>query len=764
MTSRSSFHKSSKRSNFTCVRKRKTIQLTHMTSEGSAGSPLQEQSLEREQRFQELFQHSPDAIFIENFEGYVLDVNDAACRLHRLEREQLIGKHFTELVPVHDRDNARALFRKMVAGETDRLEGYSWTEPREAVPVEIRARHIRYDQQPALLLSVRDISELKQTEAELQRARNQLREAIEAVSEGFALYDAEDRLVLCNQRYREVYKESAPVLREGCTFEEIVRYGAEHGQYPEALGRVDEWVQTRVKQHQNPTGEIIEQPLPDGRWVRIQEQRTKEGGVVGIRTDITELKQREQALQESEERWRALVENNPEGIAIVVEQQLVYLNPAGCRVFGAGSADELIGRNPLDFLAPEDLEVLLERLKRDPSEALALREYKIVRLDGKTRHVEVFPVPVTHQGQAATQIVLRDVTERKEAQETLVRYRDIIASSSDAIMGTDLNGRINSWNPAAETLFGYTAEEAVGLHITALLPHHLRDEPHPLLNAVRAGKRIEHVETVRLHKNGTPIHVSMTASPVRDSSGRTIGGTAVAHDITTRKRLEQDLQETQRKLAEIRESERQHLARELHDTVLQQLLGVSYQVAELERQVMKTLKGTPAEAGLVDAISTHRQEVLNGVNQLRHLIRGLRPPGLQELGLTATLEQYIQSLRRGDPAAPVITWEIRNSGALLPFPVSLSLFRSAQEALRNALRHARAARVEVQLDIEPDRVTLSVRDDGVGFVVPDRLSRLGHENHFGLVGVEEYVKIVGGSLQVASRPGEGTEVKVSVPL
>ncbi|GAA0297622.1 hybrid sensor histidine kinase/response regulator [Rhodovulum strictum] len=119
--------------------------------------------------------------------------------------------------------------------------------------------------------------------------------AVEAIPDGFVLYDHDDRLVMCNDRYRDFYADSAPIMKPGNSFEEILRYGLGNGQYPEALGREEDWLTERMNRHQRPEG-MIEQRLPDGRWLRILEERTPDGGLVGLRVDITEQKRQQMAL------------------------------------------------------------------------------------------------------------------------------------------------------------------------------------------------------------------------------------------------------------------------------------------------------------------------------------------------------------------------------------------------------------------------------------------------------------------------------------
>ncbi len=147
------------------------------TSEHDADSrrdPLVESPREGERVFRDLFENSPDAIFIEDSDGNVLDVNPAACRLHGMDRQTLIGKNVVELVPPHKREEVTRNFPRLVTGEWNHVEGYSWTEDGRAVPVELRVSRFHYAGRPALLLHVRDVSELKHTEEKLRQRSAEL--------------------------------------------------------------------------------------------------------------------------------------------------------------------------------------------------------------------------------------------------------------------------------------------------------------------------------------------------------------------------------------------------------------------------------------------------------------------------------------------------------------------------------------------------------------------------------------------------------------
>lgn len=147
------------------------------------------------------------------------------------------------------------------------------------------------------LVGVREdvTAEMAQREA-ADLASQRLHAAIEALPDGFAYYDAHDRLVVCNERYRAILRESAPAILPGATYEEILRYGLAHGQYPQAAGREAAWIAERLQAHREPGPPTLHE-LPGNRWLRTDERRTRDGGVAGVRTDVTALVRREQALE-----------------------------------------------------------------------------------------------------------------------------------------------------------------------------------------------------------------------------------------------------------------------------------------------------------------------------------------------------------------------------------------------------------------------------------------------------------------------------------
>lgn len=216
-------------------------------------------------------------------------------------------------------------------------------------------------------------------------------------------------------------------------------------------------------------------------------------------------------------------------------------NPAATRVFGY-EPHEIIGKSILTLIPPErqhEEEEILRKLRAGEG----IEHFETVRM---RKNGERFPISVTispirdESGQiVAASKIARDISERSNAEEALLRLAAIVDSADDAIVGKTLNSIVTSWNKAAERIFGYTAEEMIGQSILRIIPEGLYYEEDEILRKLRAGERIEHYETTRKKKNGELFQVSVTISPIIDKSGKIIGASKIARDISDKKRVEQ---------------------------------------------------------------------------------------------------------------------------------------------------------------------------------------------------------------------------------
>ncbi len=246
-------------------------------------------------------------------------------------------------------------------------------------------------------------------------------------------------------------------------------------------------------------------------------------------------------------------------------------------------------------------------------------------------------------------------------------------------------------------------------------------------------------------------------------AGLTAHNVRLAHQVWASR---QELSQAYRQLLTAREQERRELAYQLHDDTIQPLLGVTYQLAQSRELTGEApYAGAPVTEQLRLLLVAAEDEILEMVEKLRDLVAELRPAGLDDLGLPGALAGYVASLRREDGLeGPRLEVNLAPIGRLLSEPVAICLFRIAQEALRNALKHARAGQVRLDLCLAPDEVILRIGDDGCGFQVPDRLSEFTQTNHFGLANMHERISWIGGALTIQSAPGRGAEVVARVPL
>ncbi len=474
--------------------------------------------------------------------------------------------------------------------------------------------------------------------------------------------------------------------------------------------------------------------------------------------------------------------------------------------------------------------------------------------------------------------IFSNALTRKRSQDAQFRYAAIVESSNDAIVSKTLDGIIVSWNAAAERLFGYSSEEAVGSPITILVPPELRDEESLLVERLRMGGRVEHFETVRMAKGGRRIAVSLTISQITDSAGKPIGFSKIARDITDRKRAEQVLREseerfrlvadtapvliwmsdvdklcnffnqgwlnftgrllkdelgegwvsgvhpddvqhclniysasfdaridfemeyrlrrfdgeyrwvvdygvprfeadgtfcgyigscvdiTERKssaeslknltgrLIHAQEEERTRIARDLHDDFSQRL---ALQCIELE-QLRKALPQSEMEGrARLLAMLKGAKAMSSDLRSLSHQLHSSR---LEFIGLLPALSGLCKEITEKYKI------EVRFTGCELPVgipkDIALCLFRVAQEALGNVVKHSEAAKGNVDLRLKANTLNLYVTDDGKGFDSDAGNSGAG----IGLIGMTERLRLVGGTLTIRSELMRGTEIEAEVPL
>jgi len=366
-------------------------------------------------------------------------------------------------------------------------------------------------------------------------------------NEAFVIYDQEGQLMAASVGYANLYPALDDVIIPGATLKDILTEAAGRLNIKEAQGRTSQWVEEKIAERLNPQPSHQE-IFRGGRWWRIHEQRTREGQVLSLHTDITHIKEMEATLMDSETRYRRLVEMAPDLTCVVTDGIITLMNSAGAEMLHADEPSLFIGRSFNTYVHPDFREVL-----RDEIEQLFDEKWmpiRLIRCDGVAIDAELSVLPFSERGLKTIMLVARDTSERKRAAEALVNHdnqlQGVMEAVVDGIITIDEIGNIQSFNPAAQKIFGYSRREVIDKNVKMLMPdsfafHHdahlqryrQSGEPHIIGQGLEVTGR---------RKNGSIFPLDLAVSELKRSGKSLFIG--VVRDITERKKAALALHET----------------------------------------------------------------------------------------------------------------------------------------------------------------------------------------------------------------------------
>jgi len=455
------------------------------------------------------------------------------------------------------------------------------------------------------------------------------------------------------------------------------------------------------------------------------------------------------SMQPGEERYREVVELktalDEHAIVAITDPQgkIAYVNDKFCAI-SKYSRQELLGQDHRIINSGYHSKKFMHDLWATIARGEVWKgEIKNKAKDDTYYWVDTTIVPFFNdQGKPRQYVAIRaDITDRKRAEETLARQAAIIESSDDAIISKTLEGVITSWNRGAEKLFGYSAREAVGQPMLMLFPPERVKEEADILARITRGESVDHYETLRVRKDGKRLDISVTISPIKDSQGRIVGASKIARDISERRALELAVEAAA-------EQERTRIARELHDGLGQQLGGLRFLMDGLYRDLQS------ANAPLAETAGQLAKEIAIALTQARTLSHELYAVPESPDGLSQALENLAE---RASERGMGCVFSGEASVLLHNQMVASHLYRIAQEAVHNALKHSRATRIDLELIPQLDSLELRVRDNGVG--LPAKTGSRG----LGLHTMEQRARLIGGQLVVRNLPEGGVAIICSVP-
>jgi len=463
----------------------------------------------------------------------------------------------------------------------------------------------------------------------------------------------------------------------------------------------------------------------------------------------TQKRRATDALADSARRLRAILDTAVDGIITIDHRGIIEsANPAAQQIFGYRAA-ELLGQNvsllmPLPDRAAHD-GYIARYLQTGQARIIGLgREVTGRRKDGSLFPMDLAVSEVKLKDRTLFTGFIRDISARKEAEIVLRHYAALVESSDDAIIGKTVDGYVTSWNRGAEIVFGCTRAEMVGKHISLLIPDDRKGEQLAILEKIRHGLSMDHYETVRRRKDGRLIDVSLTISPIRDEQGAVIGASELARDITERKQLE-------RGILEASDREQRRIGHDLHDGLCQHLAGIELMSQVLEKKLAPRFKDGAARAAYIARL------VRDAISQTRSLARGLSPVTLDSEGLASALHEHALNMERIFGLHCRVEYD-----SAVPVPnhaLATHLFRLAQEAVSNSIKHGRATEVSIHLRADPGWIYLGISDNGVGFA-PEKIPAAPG---MGLRIMKYRAGMIGGTLTIERNSQGGVMVMCAAP-
>jgi len=722
--------------------------------------------------YRDLAENAQDLIYAIDLEGRFTYVNEALARFMGEPAAALIGRPSMNIV-VDDPQNPNVaeVMARLRRGEGTgpdhflirSVHGLRWVEAVASGMRDTRGRVV------GARAIGRDVTERRRAEEALRESEERFRSAFGSASIGMAVVALDGRAIQVNGALCEMLGYAAEEM-QGLAFKAVTHPDDIAKHETQALRLISGDTRTFhiEKRYLHRDGHVVWGLLssslvrsPDGTPLYLISQIQ----------DITERKVAEAALRESEERFRNVFENAPIGMAIVaLDGRTIQVNRALCEMLGYDE-DELLGMTIQGITYPADVPESVASTRRilGGAHGSSQLEKRYVHKRGHLVWSLLSASLVRSASGEALYIIaqMQDITKRKQAEEALrdseQRYRELIESQQDVVVRFDLNGRVTYTNDSLCRTLGHAREKILG---RSFLHFVHEDDRQAAVGAMRMLTTPPHRATLE-NRALTPHGwrwFNWESRGIDDDSGAVVAVQSVGRDVTDRRNAEEalrasleELRNNEEKLrllaqrqARIREEERKRLGFDLHDDVCQELVGVAIMVASLRRR----LAPLPPDAGAeLDRITGYLNEV---VEHLRLLARELRPMLLRDLGLEGSLRSLLEGM-----SLPSTTVTARFLTAIprLEEDTEVAVYRIAQEALANAVRHANARAIVMTLAVTDDGLSLEVRDDGRGFVTDDR-----GRDALGLVSMEERALALGGRFEVWSEPGRGTAVRLECPL
>lgn len=724
-----------------------------------------------EERYRSLIEQASDGIVICERDGRILQVNKSMVSLTGYAEDILLNFSFGQLIDGHSASNS-PFPQNLHTDHSHVFERKLVRKNGSTVDIEINAKLTSFH---TVIGFIRDISIRKRAEEEIINSELRFRTLTVNAPVGIFQCDVEGRTIYVNESFLQT---------TGMASDDLMNLGWEKVVHSADRERVvNNWFKQQSESIEEfrvvrPGGELA---WITGKVVPLFNKNGDLAGYIGTISDITDrikaeekIKDSRMKLAESEARLKAIIEQAPDAVYLCdpEEGRIVESNPVATLQLGFTTA-ELYNRRVTDldaeFTSWEKLSAFWKSLK--PNQPVRL-ETNHRRKDGSVFPVEIKTSLIRIGDRNYIIGFVRDVTERKKAEQEILlakeRYEQIAVATNDALWEQDMITNSTWWNLKHYQYYGHNPE---------LPPLDLKEWEHRIHPDQREGiirdfdlaieRKLSYWEReykFRISDGGYKYVNDRVFFYYRD--GQLVKILGSMSDVTERKVSEERLRESEERhrlmseqlrdltghLQNVREEERMHVAREIHDELGQQLTVLKMDVSWLHKRLN-------AEDEVVrEKLQNLLKLIDTTVKTVRKISSELRPSMLDDLGLVAALEWHSQEFQQ--KVGIQINFRSDWQDIKLPSKVSNGLFRIYQESLTNIARHAQASEVNVVLRDDRGNMELTISDNGKGFVT----STVENKKTLGILGMRERAKMLGGGFEIASTRGKGTSIRIVVPV
>ncbi|MEM7120743.1 MAG: PAS domain S-box protein [Pseudomonadota bacterium] len=737
-----------------------------------------------------------DAIISIDELGTVLEFNPAAERTFGFTRDQAIGQSLSDLiVPDSMREaHATGMERYRTTGEErvlgQRLELPAVRADGSEIPVEIAITARDVDNRKIITAYLRDITERKQVEEEILRAKDaaaaaeaRLLDAIANMSEGIVVYDADNRLVLCNRRFQEFYQYRDEDIRPGTHFDDLIRLDLENGVIADQVGAPH--FKRRIWQRDEHEGSL-EIRLTDGRWLQIRDRKTASGGTVSIQADITELKSAENAISEAEVRLSDAIENMSEGIVVYdADDRLVLCNRQFKEFYGYSDEDVVPGVRFAE-LGRLDVQRNIVVVSGDSDDYLQKRDNhrRTMRgsIDVQLTTGRWLQIRDRKTDFGRTVSIQTDITKRKATEAALAESQQMLKTVIDetpaVINLKDVDGRFILANPAQAEFYGLEPDELTGKAIDEIADTEYAAKTRSRdRQVIEGGAPLLGFEDTSRDASGRLLTYYTTKVPLAEADGRVRAVLTISHDITLRKEAEIAMRDAKEQAELANQAKSRFLANMSHElrTPLNAILGYTELITdgiygEVPEQVTK----------VVDRVSKNGRNLLGLINDVLDLSKveaGQFKLSLDAYAMGEVVESVIASV---EPLAREkdldLNWSVPSD-----LPVghgdSHRLSQVLTNLVGNAIKFTESGEISVTVEVDNADFLVRVRDTGPGIDEGDHEAIFGEFQQadssstreqggtgLGLTISRRFVNMHGGRLWVESELGRGATFLFTVPI